>query len=77
MSCPSHEALTRDITWLIKIGYGVFMIGLAVIVLGITTIFYAGGLSSQLEATVSHMAKMDDRLTQVERTQWMQHPSSK
>ena len=60
--CPHHEAMQKDIRWLIKIGFGVFSVGLAVVVVGLYSIFYAGGLTERVSAIDKRVERIEQRV---------------
>lgn len=77
-TCASHEPLLeklselteelaaqrRDQGWLIRIGYGLFLIGLAVLTVALVTIFEAGSLKATVERNAHDIAHIEQRLDQ-------------
>ena len=78
--CNAHEPLLeklselteqiieqrRDQGWLIRIGYGLFMLGLALMTLALAAIFQAGSLKAVVERNAQDIARVEQNLHKVE-----------
>lgn len=61
-TCPYLSPIAQDVKWLIRISNCVFLVGLAVIALGITAIFYAGGLNESVQNLEVRVERLEIRM---------------
>lgn len=68
------EVLSNNIKWIVTIGKGIFALCLAVIVLIVYAIFYAGALAERVEGISISLGKLQTEQLRHERDNDAHHP---